>query len=289
MRRGSIHLDIIVDIILQFNLSTVLWSLHRVSATFAIDCQSPRDLPDPPLFTGFPLAARTSSERRVENYNSRQPLQRGSRRKRAGVRAGPRAQALCERPLSWVSLLGARRRRARPGEHRRWPAVGACARERYGGPASERAPHPSIGTGIGCLEPGECGAPWLRPLPLPLADPAVLGGTRERPRGEGGRRSASSSGPRARALAARPCVTGPAVLTAARLAEGKVGVGSAGVIAIGNAGRGEAGRGGGGAGTGVGDCGAPRQRGGEEASAESARRPGVSGREVGVGSAECWD
>lgn len=160
------------------------------------------------------------------------------------MRAGPRAQAHCERPLSWVSLLGARRRRARPGEHRRWPAVGACARERYGGPASERAAHPSIGTGIGCLEPGECGAPWLRPLPLPLADPAVFGGTRERPRGEGGRRPGSSSGPWARALAARPCVTGPAVLTAARPAEGRVGVGSAGVIASGNAGRGEARQGG---------------------------------------------
>lgn len=204
------------------------------------------------------------------------------------MRAGPRAQAHCERPLSWVSLLGARRRRARPGEHRRWPAVGARARERYGGPASERAANPSIGTGIGCLEPGECGAPWLWPLPLSLADPAVLGGTWERPRGEGGRRPGSGSRSWARALAERPCVTVPAALTAARPAEGRVGVGSAGVIAIGNAGPGEARRGGaarrgGGAGSGAGDCGAPRQRGGEEASAEPAPRPGASGRAGGGG------
>lgn len=105
----------------------------------------------------------------------------------------------------------------------------------------------------------------------------------------GGRRSCSSSGSWARALAARLCVTGQAVLTAVWPAERRVGVGSAGVIAIGNAGRGGAGRGGGGAGIGSGDCGAPRQRGGVEASAEPAPRPKASGRTAGVSSPECCD
>lgn len=90
-----------------------------------------------------------------------------------------------------------------------------------------------------------------------------------------GRRQCSSSGSWAWALAARPCVTGQAVPTAARPAERTVGVGSTGSPSGTpvEARRGGAGRRGSGAGSSVGDCGALRQRGGEEGVRSQRRGP----------------
>lgn len=171
------------------------------------------DLPN--LNSARSQPARAHRERQLD-YISRQPLQQGGGGACAGARAGPHAQAHRESPLSWVSLLGARRQRARPGEHR-----GGAGRlfeivcgERLGGRASKQAPPLAPGAVAWSLV--SAGAARPRPLPLPPADPAVLRGTPERP----GVRAGACA--RARVpwpgRLRRNRVSGPAVLAAARAA-----------------------------------------------------------------------
>ncbi|KAM5281106.1 protein mono-ADP-ribosyltransferase PARP9 [Ctenodactylus gundi] len=106
----------------------------------------------------------------LEDYDSRQSLRRTVER-RAQARSRPPHAGAVRTPAELGLLVGARRWRDRPGEHR--GGAGRLFQVVYvRGTAGERAPHPSSGTGIGCLEP-------IR---------VVLRGDRERPGGEGGRR-----------------------------------------------------------------------------------------------------
>ncbi|OWK05621.1 PARP9, partial [Cervus elaphus hippelaphus] len=167
-------------------------------------------------------ANRQSFQRQLKDYISRQPLQQGCGEARAGARPGPRAQAHCERRLSWVSLCWVR---GGGGDERGLVSTAKGRADSFekthGKRASEAEAHPRSGTGIGCLEPGECGA-VAAPDPSPSRRQIrqSSAGPGRGPAARAGRRLCSSSGSWAWALAARPCVTGPVVLTAARRAEG---------------------------------------------------------------------